>query len=141
MRQFLSESVLLSSAAIVLGAALTEVLSLLLPVIAGSDFELPQLRWTLATYAGAVALAVGVGLIAGAYPAWVVARFQPVTVVQGGRVGGARLRQGLVVTQFTVTAALLTMTLLMWHQVDYIQNLLRKGSVLGFKPETGRRTQ
>ena len=135
MRQFLSESVLLSSAAIVLGAALTEVLSLLLPVIAGSDFELPQLRWTLATYAGALALAVGVGLIAGAYPAWVVARFQPVTVVQGGRVGGARLRQGLVVTQFTVTAALLTMTLLMWDQVDYIQNLLRKGSVLGFEPE------
>ena len=46
MRQFLSESVLLSAAATVLGAALTEVLSLLLPVIAGSGFELPQLRWT-----------------------------------------------------------------------------------------------
>ena len=135
MRQFLSESVLLSIGATVLGVAMAELMSLLLPVIAGSDFELPYLDWTLATYAGALALAVGVGLVAGAYPAWVVARFQPVTVVQGGRVGGARLRQGLVVTQFTVTAALLTMTLLMWHQVDYIQNLLRKGSVLGFKPE------
>ncbi len=135
MRQFLSESVLLSAAATVLGAVLTEVLSLLLPVIAGSGFELPQLRWTSSTYAGAAALAVGVGLVAGAYPAWVVARFQPTVAVRGGRVGGGRLRQGLVVAQFTVTAALLTVTLLMWHQVDYIQNLLRKDSVLGLESE------
>ncbi|MCY3788766.1 MAG: ABC transporter permease [Gemmatimonadetes bacterium] len=135
MRQLLSESMLLSAGAIVLGAVLTEVLTLLLPVIAGSDFALPQLDWTISTYAGAAALAVGVGLIAGAYPAWVVARFQPVTVVQGGRVGGARLRQGLVVAQFTVTAALLTMTLLMWHQIGYIQDLRREGSALEFEPE------
>ena len=135
MRQFLSESVLLSAAATVLGAALTEVLSLLLPVIAGSSFELPQLHWTTSTYAWAAALAVGVGLVAGAYPAYVVARFQPTAAVRGGRVGGARLRKGLVVTQFTVTAALLTVTLLMWHQVDYIQNLLREDSVLGLESE------
>ena len=135
MRQLLSESVLLSTAATVLGAALTEVLTPLIPVIAGANFELPQLHWTISTYAGAAALAVGVGLIAGAYPAWVVARFQPATVVQGGRMGGVRLRRGLVVAQFTVTAALMTMTLLIWHQVDYFQNLLREDSILGAKPE------
>ena len=135
MRQLLSESVLLSTAATVLGAALTEVLTPLIPVIAGANFELPQLHWTISTYAGATALAVGVGLIAGAYPAWVVARFQPATVVQGGRMGGVRLRRGLVVAQFTVTAALMTMTLLIWHQVDYFQNLLREDSILGAKPE------
>ena len=135
IRQLLSESMLLSAGAIVLGAVLTEVLILFLPVIAGSDFALPQLDWTISTYAGAAALAVGVGLIAGAYPAWVVARFQPATVVQGGRVGGARLRQGLVVAQFTVTAALLTITLLMWHQIDYIQDLRREGSALESEPE------
>ena len=135
MRQLLSESMLLSAGAIVLGAVLTEVLILLLPVIAGADFALPQLDWTISTYAGAAALAVGVGLIAGAYPAWVVARFQPATVVQGGRVGGARLRRGLVVAQFTVTAALLTITLLLWHQIDYIQDLGREGTALEFEPE------
>ena len=135
MRQLLSESVLLSSAATVLGVAMAEVMVLLLPALVGFDFEWSALRWTSSTYAGAAALAVGVGLIAGAYPAWVVARFQPATVVQGGRVGGARLRRGLVVAQFTVTAALMTMTLLIWHQVDYIQNLLREDSILGAKPE------
>ncbi len=135
MRQLLSESVLLSTVATMLGAILTELLILLVPVIVGPDFELPHLRWTISTCAGAAALAVGVGLVAGAYPAWVVARFQPTAAVRGGRVGGARLRQGLVVAQFTVTAALLTLTLLIWHQVDYFQNLLRENSILGLEPE------
>ena len=135
MRQLLSESVLLSSSATVLGIVMAEVMVLLLPAITGFNFEWSALRWTSSTYAGAAVLAVGVGLIAGAYPAWVVARFQPATVVQRGRVGGVRLRRGLVVAQFTVTAALLTMTLLIWHQVDYIQNLLRENSILGAKPE------
>ena len=66
MRQLLSESVLLSVGATVLGVAMAEVLSLLLPVIAGADFELPHLHWTISTYIGAVVLAVGVGLVAGA---------------------------------------------------------------------------
>ncbi len=131
MRQLLSESVLLSAAATVLGIAMAEVMVLLLPAMVGFGFEWSSLRWTSSTYAGAAVLAVGAGLIAGTYPAWVVARFQPATVVQGGRVGGASLRRGLVVAQFTVTAALMTMTLLIWHQVDYIQNLLREGA----KPE------
>ena len=133
--QLLSESVLLSTAATVLGVAVAEVVILLIPAITGFDFELSFLRWTLPACAGAAALAVGVGLAAGAYPAWVVARFQPATAVRGGRVGGARLRQGLVVAQFTVTAALMTMTLLIWHQLDYVQNLLHEDSALGFEPE------
>ena len=135
IRQLLSESVLLSTAATVLGVAMAEVVLLLLPAITGFDFELSFLRWTLPACAGAVVLAVVVGLAAGAYPAWVVARFQPATAVHGGRVSGGRLRQGLVVAQFTVTAALMTMTLLIWHQVDYIQNLLHEDSALGFEPE------
>ena len=131
MRQLLSESMLLSVGATVLGAVLTEVLILLIPIITGSDFQLPYLHWTISTCVGAVALAVGVGLAAGMYPAWVVARFQPATAVRGGRVSGALLRRGLVVAQFTITAALMTLTLLIWHQLDYFQNLLREGSVLG----------
>ena len=131
IRQLLSESILLSVGATALGAVLTEVLILLIPVITGADFQLSYLHWTISTCAGAAALAVGVGLAAGAYPAWIVARFQPATAVRGGRVGGALLRRGLVVAQFTVTAALMTMTLLIWHQLDYFQNLLRENSALG----------
>ena len=135
MRQLLSESVLLSTAATVLGIAMAEVMVLLLPALVGFDFEWSSLRWTSSTYAAAAALAVGVGLVAGAYPAWVVARFQPTGAVHGGRVGGVLLRRGLVVTQFTATTALLTMTLLIWHQIDYIQDRLRENSILGAEPE------
>ena len=135
MRQLLSESVLLSAAATVLGIVMAEVMVLLLPALVGFDFEWSSLHWTSSIYAGAAALAVGVGLVAGAYPAWIVARFQPTAAMHGGRVGGLLLRRGLVVTQFTATTALLTMTLLMWHQIDYIQDRLRENSILGAEPE------
>ena len=124
--------------ATVLGAVLTEVLILLIPVITGADFQLPYLHWTLSTCAGAVALAVGVGLARGRVPGLGSGALSAGDcVVRGGRVGGALLRRGLVVAQFTVTAALLTMTLLIWHQLDYFQNLLRENSTLGFKAGTG----
>ena len=135
IRQLLSESVLMSTAATVLGAALTGVLLQLMPVITGSAFDFPSLHWSISTYAGAAALAAGVGVLVGAYPAWVVARMQPTANLRGGRVGGARLRRGLVVTQFTATTALLTMTLLMWHQLTFVENLLRENSILRSEPE------
>ena len=75
------------------------------------------------------------GLAAGAYPAWIVACFQPAVLERGGRIGGARLRRGLILAQFTVTATLMTMTLLIWHQVSFIQTMLRENSVLGLEPE------
>ena len=135
IRQLLSESVLMSTAATILGAVLTGVLLRLMHVIAGSAFDLPTLPWSLFTCVGAAVLAVAVGVVAGAYPAWVVARMQPTANLGRSRLGGARLRRGLVVTQFTATTALLTMTLLMWHQLTYVDNLLREDSILGSEPE------
>ena len=84
VRQFLSESVLLSTGATILGIIIAEIAILLLPMIVNFDFEWSFLRWTFPVCAGAAVLAVGVGLAAGAYPAWVVARFQPATVVGTG---------------------------------------------------------
>ena len=134
IRQLLGESVLLSVGATLLGVAIAETVTPFLPAIGEFDFERSP-RWTISTCAGAALLAVAVGLAAGAYPAWVVACVQPAVLERGGRIGGARLRRGLVVAQFTVTAALMTMTLLIWHQVDFIQNMLRENSVLGLEPE------
>ena len=134
IHQLLSESVVLSVGATLLGVAMAETVTLLLPAMGGFGFELPA-RWTISAGAGAAVLPVVIGLAAGAYPAWVVACSQPTVLKRGGRLGPARLRRGLVVAQFTVTATLMTMTLLIWHQVTFIQNLLRENSVLGFEPE------
>ena len=135
IRQLLCESVVLSAGATLLGAAATQVLVRLPALITGMPIDLPFMRWTIPAAAGAAALALGIGLAAGAYPAWLVARFQPAAVVRRRRSGGARLRQVLVVGQFTVTAALMTMTLLIWSQVGYVQDLLRRDSSMGFEPE------
>ena len=70
---------------------------------------------------GIVAALVGAtGLLAGAYPAAVLARFRPAAALAGavqGR-GGARVRQALVVMQFAVTAVLLTGTAVVFDQLD-----------------------
>lgn len=127
--QLLGESVVLCAAATAVAVALAEAAIPLFPHLAG--IELPGLRWTWPLSASAAALAAFLGLAAGAYPAWVVSRFQPATVARGGKaVGGARLRRGLVVVQFTVTAALMTVTLVVWQQLGYIQE--RR---LGLEPE------
>ena len=134
VRQLLGESVLLSVGATLLGVAMAETVTPFLPVIGGLDFE-GSSTWTLSTCAGAAVLAIAVGLAAGAYPAWVVACFQPAVLERGGRIGGARLRQGLILAQFTVTATLMTMTLVIWYQVSFIQSMFRENSVLGLEPE------
>ena len=136
IRQLLSESVLMSVGATFLGVAMAEIVTPFLPALGGIDFEWSP-RWTVSTCAGTAALAVAVGLAAGAYPAWVVARFQPAVLERGGRIGGVRLRRGLVVAQFTVTATLMTMTLLIWHQVSFIQSMLRENSRPGVGAGTG----
>ena len=67
------------------------------------------------------ALALVAGLLAGAYPALVLARFQPITALRGrvatGR-AGVRVRQALVVFQFAVTGVLLAATAVVAQQMD-----------------------
>jgi len=63
-------------------------------------------------------------LVAGLYPAFVLASFRPAAVLKGDRVqgrGGTRVRQALVVVQFAVTAVLLAGTAVVAEQLRYAQ--------------------
>ena len=81
-------------------------------------------------------LAVGflfVTLVAGGYPAWVVAKFNTIEVLKGklrmsGSAGG--LRSGLIITQFSIAVFLISCTLILWKQIDYLRN-----KPLGFDKE------
>lgn len=128
LRQFLGEATLQSAAATALAVVLAEVVIPLVPYLTG--IEVPGLLWTPALAVSVLGAAAGLGLAAGAYPAWIVSRYQPVSVVERRATGGADLRRGLVVAQFTVTTALLTVTLVIWQQLDYVQQ--RR---LGLQPE------
>lgn len=124
--QFLSEAWILTLLAGILSLALAQ---LFLPAIntlldKGISFDLldsPLLLSTLLTST------IIIGLLAGFYPAWVIAKFNPtitlkVGTVTGGNQGSAWLRKGLVVAQFSISVGLLMIVLLIAQQVNFLRS-------------------
>ena len=66
-----------------------------------------------------------VTLLAGGYPAWLVARVNTIEVLKGkmkknSRSGG--IRNTLIVVQFSISVLLITCTLIVWNQTNYLRN-------------------
>ena len=120
--QFLAESLVLVLAAAALGLALGLALLPAFNDIFGSELTGADLDASfLLTGLGAALL---VGLLAGAYPAAVLSRFQPSRVLRGtrsasGRPAGAAVRRVLVVAQFVVAIGLLAVTAVVLRQVSF----------------------
>ena len=122
--QFLCESLLLVAAALILAISL---MALTLPVF-NATFGTALSLWgggngPLLT--GLILIMVIVGIAAGGYPAFVLSRFQPISVLRSGASstagGGAWLRRGLVVLQFTLSAAIIVCTIVVHQQLGYMQ--------------------
>jgi putative ABC transport system permease protein len=76
--------------------------------------------------ASILTLTIFVGFLAGLHPALVLSGFRPARVLQSnksGTSGSAGLRAILVLLQFTISAALIIMTLLIYVQTDYAQSM------------------
>jgi len=121
--QFLGEALLLATVAGIAALALT---ALVLPVFnAFFDKGVSLLALPVPLVLGMGGIVTLAGLIAGLYPALVLARFQPAKVLSGlataGR-RGAMVRRGLVVFQFAVTTILLGGTLLVAGQLDSVRS-------------------
>lgn len=124
--RFIGESLCLSLAALVVSLVVVEVLVPLTPIAdwLGTTVSL-RLASEPAALAAAVAFTLLVGLLSGAYPALYLAAIPPLTAMKsGGKFGGSgvRLRELLVVVQFTVTAGVIACTLLMAAQMRYVAN-------------------
>ncbi|WP_128545548.1 ABC transporter permease [Larkinella soli] len=74
------------------------------------------------------------GLLSGAYPALFASGFRPIQSLRGtvhrGRQGGRRLRQGLVIAQFSLSLVLMTVAIGVYRQLDYLRS-----KPLGFQKE------
>lgn len=122
--QFLAETMLYVAAAVAMGIAAAE---LLLPLVGA------RLGRTLAfDYLGdpglAAALAggtLGLGVLAGTYPALVLSAFHPAAVLKGRPVKGASgdlARKGLVTIQFAIMISLTVATITLWRQTLFSLN-------------------
>lgn len=130
--QFLSESFLL----MLVAASLTLLLfHLTLPIYnALTDKSLRfELLFTPSNVGLMLLLAGVVSLVAGLYPAWFIARFNPVHSLKGIKNGISAVtlvRKGLIVFQFVVSVFMIFSTIVVYCQMQYFQS-----KELGFDQE------
>lgn len=120
--QFLSESTILASIALVVAVTAMKLLLPAFNTLTGKSLTFGQIWSTPGIVLSCLALVIGIGLLAGAYPSLVLARFEPLQTMKKQVAGGnSRFRNGLVVFQFVVTSLLLIGTFTVYQQMQYIQ--------------------
>lgn len=120
--QFLNESLLTTGLALLLSIG---IIFLLRPFLREVDYPVGALKylWTPGFGLAILASVFILGIISGAYPAFVVSRFLPVKIFRGGK--GLEMRRNklvpaLVVLQFTAAIVLVVCTLVTSRQLSFV---------------------
>jgi ABC-type antimicrobial peptide transport system permease subunit len=123
IKQFLSESVLI---AIISGILAIVLAQLLLPSFNNlSGVNLSINYHNTYFWLSGCGFVLLTGLLAGSYPAFYLSSFRPVKALKGLLKGKAQVlspRKVLVVTQFTIAIVLTISTLIIYNQIQYVQN-------------------
>jgi putative ABC transport system permease protein len=122
--QFLGESVLLTLIAFLLAFVVAQIMLPFFNDITGKHLEI-SLFYDPTLLAMIVLVLIVIAFLSGAYPAFAITAFKPVSVLKGsfkfsGR--GIWLRKTLVVTQFSISMILIVGTLVILKQLNFIQN-------------------
>ncbi|MTI20344.1 ABC transporter permease, partial [Fulvivirga sp. RKSG066] len=131
VRQFLTESIILSIVAFFFSLVLMALLLPFFNSIADKSLSVPYDQPLF--YLGLIMGSLLVGFAAGIYPAFFLSAFKPVNVLKGKLALGSKsglIRSGLVVFQFFISIVLLVGTAAVYKQLNYIQN-----KKLGFEKE------
>src|SRR5438477_721027 len=117
IKQFLTESILISLMASILAVLLAWLLLPYFNQIANKEIGFNSFlnSWLLPSL---VALMLIVGLLAGSYPAFYLSSFKPIAVLKSGLATGFKrswLRSGLVVFQFWISIILIIGTIVIYN--------------------------
>jgi putative ABC transport system permease protein len=133
--RFLGEAVLFAGIAMSISIALVKVALRVIPV---NDLFGRPLNFSLwnepVLFLWMLSLILLVGLLSGFYPALYLSSISPLSALadsRKGRKGGFRLREMLVLTQFTVSVIVIACTIMMALQMHYVSN-----KPLGFERES-----
>ncbi|MFL5774323.1 MAG: ABC transporter permease [Flavisolibacter sp.] len=124
LKQFLCETTLFAIFSLIISIALAYAALPLFNQLSGRELTLDFTN-NLPLIAMLILMIVAVGMIAGLYPAVVLAAFKPIEVLKGKMMNnnkGLSFRKALVVLQFTVSIGLISCTLLVNQQLRYLRN-------------------
>ncbi|HSZ32660.1 MAG TPA: ABC transporter permease [Puia sp.] len=122
--QFIGESVLICVIAFLLTLGIAAILLPSFNILAGKT--LANGIFENMRFIGLLFLAsLGIGLLAGLYPALVLSSFKPIMVLKGRFTTGTKgilLRKGLVISQFTISIALIISTIIVFLQMQFMRS-------------------
>lgn len=121
--QFIVETAIIFLFSLLLGIVLIYALMPLFNKISGKEMALNFSDYHIWT----VILLAGLGTLAASsiYPAMLLSSFDPIKALKGkvsSGIKGVTFRKVLVVSQFTISVALITATIIIGQQLKYIQN-------------------
>ena len=128
--QFIGEAILITTVALVVGVMLSVLGLPLFNQLSGKQLIF---SWNGFLLIVAASLLLIIGLMAGSYPAFVLSSFKPIAVLKGSLQTGStkqRMRQILVGVQLVLSIFLVSSTLIMQQQLNFLQN-----KNLGFNKE------
>ncbi len=130
--QFISESIVTTLIAFVLAVILAVLFMQLYNDLAGTRFLFSDMLKT-EIILGITGLLLFISFAAGSYPAFFLSSFDPAGVIKGSRKAGIRgafMRKYLVIGQFAISIILITGTLIVYNQLNFMRN-----KHLGFEKE------
>ena len=120
--QFISESLLLSFISLLVAMLIVYTMLPLFNQLANKSISFNP--FDVKILFGLLSIVVITGLVSGSYPAFFLSSFNPVKALKGTKLLSHKsfLRNGLVVFQFSIAVVLIVSTLVIYSQLQYIQN-------------------
>ncbi len=122
--QFLLESILMSCVSVLLSVLFIVILLPYFNDISAKELKINEM-FSLPFLFLLLALPVIIGLTAGGYPSFFLSKFMPAEIIKGKLSSGTKsgnLRSALVVFQFAASVVLISATIVVYNQLNYIQS-------------------